>query len=305
MRFYSPHTHCTFSYGDGHKTPDFHAARLVELGATGAALTDHGNISGHAQWEKAFKKADLHPSFGCELYLAPPKEKSKWHLTVIAENLQGYRNLCQLVTRSYSEGFYQWPTVHSDMLSDHREGLIVTSGCADSLLSCTLLGGKSLGEPRLECAAEDFERAGKVVSWFKKLYGDGYYLEVQRFPELERTRILNPLIALLGEMYDVPMVATADVHHPLPEQSEMRKILHAVKRVSTVDAVSAQWEYGIPGAYPTSDAEIGTALVGTGLSRQQAWKAILASEEIGQRCQVVLPKSKPVRYPGTAKELIW
>lgn len=305
MRFFSPHSHCTFSYGDGHKTPREHALRLRELGYTGAALTDHGNISGHADWEKELTKLDLHPAFGCELYLSPVGERSKSHLIAIAETQEGYRNLCRLVSRSYSEGFYQYPTVHANMLADHAKGLIVTSGCADSLLSCTLLGGKWLGEPRLVCGPEDYERAAKVVRWFKKIFGDGYYLEVQRFPELERTRVLNPLVARLGDEYGIPLVATADVHHPLPEQSEMRKILHSVKRVSTVDAVSAEWEYGIPGAYPLSDAEIGTALVGTGLTREQAWMAILASEEIGQRAQVVLPKGEAVTYPGTAKELTW
>jgi DNA polymerase-3 subunit alpha len=144
-----------------------------------------------------------------------------------------------------------------------------------------------------------------VVSWFKKLYGDGYYLEVQRFPELERTRHLNPLLAELSSVCGVPLVATADVHHPLPEQNKIREVLHAALRGSTVDKVAAAWEYNIPGAYPISDEEVDTALRGTGLTADESWSAILSSQEIGERCQVTLPKSELVRYPGTAKELTW
>lgn len=311
MRFFSAHTHHTHSYGDGFGSAEAHAMRLAELGATGAALTDHGNINGHAGWEKALLKAGLHPAFGCELYTAPPREKSKWHQTVIAETLEGYRSLCRLVSASWTTmgpgntSASRWPTCHSAMLAEHSAGIISTSGCADSLLACTLLGGKSLGEQRLTASDEDIRRAGDVIEWFKEIYGDGYYLEVQRFPELERTRTLNPLYAELGRRHRVPLVATADVHYPLPDQNEMQQILHAAMRGGTVDSVGAEWEYNIRLSYPLSDKEILGQLVATGLSPQDAWAAIVHSEEIGQRCQVVLPKSETIRYPGTAKELVW
>src|SRR5262249_45863998 len=149
--------------------------RLEELGAAGAVATDHGNVSVHAQWEKEAKKRGLKAGFGCELYTAPPGEQRKWHLTAMAETQAGYRNLSALVSRTWAEGFYRWPTAHSDMLVDHAEGMIVTSGCADSLLACTLLGGKSLGEKRDRASSEDIVRAKRVVEWFKDVYGDGYY----------------------------------------------------------------------------------------------------------------------------------
>jgi DNA polymerase-3 subunit alpha len=305
MMFFSPHTHCTFSFGDGYGTPEDHAVRLAELGATGAALTDHGNITGHAQWEKALTKHGLHPAFGCELYLAPPGELRKWHLTVIAENLVGYRNLCQLVSRSWAEGFYKYPTVHSDMLADHAEGLVVTSGCADSLLACTLLGGKSYGEQRATASADDVHRAVQVVEWFQDLFGDGYYLECQRFPELERCRTLNEIYAAMSGPTGVPLVATADVHYPLPEQNTMQTTLHAAMRGSTVEAQEAGWEYSIKLSHPLSDQQITDQLIETGLTKHQAELAVASSEEIGQRCQVVLPKSESVKYPGIVEELVW
>lgn len=311
MSFYSTHTHHTHSYGDGFATAEEHAARLVELGISGAALTDHGNVSGHAQWEKAFLKAGLHPAFGCELYTSPPYEKRKWHQTVVAENLDGYHNLCKLVTASWTTlgpgntSASRWPTCHSDMLAEYSPGIISTSGCADSLLACTLLGGKSLGEPRLIASELDIKRAGNVIEWFKEIYGDGYYLEVQRFPELERTRVLNPLLAALSTRHDVPLVATADVHYPYPHQNEMQKVLHAAMRGGTVESVEAEWEYSVIGSYPLSDRQVRDQLIATGLSPRMAEGAIAASAEIGQRCQVTLPKSEPIRYPGTVRELSW
>lgn len=311
MRFFSVHTHHTHSYGDGFGSAEEHAARLAELGATGAALTDHGNGSGHAGWEKAFIKAGLHPAFGCELYTAPPYEKSKWHQTVVAETQAGYRNLCRLVSASWTTlgpgntSASRWPTCHSDMLADYTEGLISTSGCADSLLACTLLGGKSLGPQRDRADSGAMDNARTVISWFKELYGDGYYLEVQRFPELARTCTLNQIYAVLGKEMGVPLVATADVHYMLPEQNQMQKVLHAAMRGGTVDSVEAEWEYGIRLSYPLSDKEILGQLMKTGLSRRDAWAAIVHSEEIGQRCQVVLPKSEIIKYPGTVKELTW
>lgn len=310
-RFFSVHTHDTFSYGDGFGTPEEHAARLAELGAKGAASTNHGNTSDHVQWEKALKKHGLHPAFGCELYTAPNKELSKWHQTVIAETSEGYRNLNRLVSRTWAEGFYRWPTANWQMLVDHSEGMISTSGCSDSLLACTLLGGKSLGEKRERADAADVLRAERVVSGFKEAYGDGYYLEVQRFPELERTRTLNMALADLGKRLHVPLVATADVHYPRPEQNEMQKILHAALRGGgkTVEGIEQEWEYGIRLSYPLSDREIARQLIATGLSKSQAWQAIANSEEIGQRAQVVLPKNERIKYPVdpglTAQELIW
>ena len=309
MRFFSVHTHCTYSFGDGYGTPEVHAARLAELGYTGAAITDHGNVSAHPPWEKALIKHGLHPVFGCELYTAPRDEKSKWHQTVVAETLEGYRSLNRLVSASWktlgTTSKTKWPTCHSDMLAEHCAGIISTSGCADSLLACTLLGGKSLGAQRDRAGPDDVDRAKRVISWFKSVYPESYYLEVQRFPELQRTRTLNSIYAELSAELHVPIVATADVHYLHPDQNKIQVALHAALRGGTVDSQEAGWEYSIPLCYPISDKEIGKQLMATGLTRKQAWAAILNSEEIGQRCQVTLPKSERVRYPGTTADLTW
>lgn len=296
---------------DGYGTPEQHVARAAELGMGSLALTEHGNTSSHVKLEKAARAAGVRPIFGCELYTAPEKTRQKWHLTALAQDQTGLGNLYQLVTRSYSEGFYQWPTVYGEMLADHASGLIVLSGCLDSLIACTLLGGKSNGPKRDTASQWDMDAAEATIRKFQELFGrDNYYLEVQRFPQLARARTLNPALAELGRRTGARLVATSDCHYPQPTDNEMQKILHAAGRgTGTVAAAEAGWEYDILLTPPTSDAEIGRALVGTGLSRHEAWGAILNTADIASRCDVVLPKSERLRFPvpegKTAQDLIW
>lgn len=312
MRYVSLHHHSTFSYMDGFGTPDEHNARAAELGMTALALTEHGNVSSHVKHEKAAEKHGIKPLYGVELYTAPGRHRSKWHLTALAETQDGYQNLNRIVSRSWAEGFYQWPTVSGEMLVDHSAGLIVTSGCADSHLSCTLLGGKSQGEKRLRASAEDMDNAEKLIRHYQRIVGkDNYFLEVQQFPGLERTRTLNPAFAELSARTGAPLVATADCHYPMPADNEMQKILHAAGRgLGTVAKAEAGWEYDILLTPPTSDRAIFDALIGTGLTPSQAKKAILSTETIAQRCTIVLPKNELLRFPlgagyNSIKDLAW
>lgn len=310
-RFVSLHSHSTFSYGDGFGKVSEHVQRVADLGGGYAALTEHGNVSSWVQLEKEANKQGMKPIFGLEGYAAPPKEMRKFHQTILAETQQGLMNLNEMVGRSWAEGFYRWPTIHGDMMQDHAEGLVMTSGCADSLLSCTLLGGKSLGERRDRATQFDMDNAEKIIRRYQAMLGpDGFYLEVQRFPGLERARTLNPAFAELSRRTGAPLVATADVHYPFGEQNEMQKILHAAHRGGTVDSVEAGWEYDILLTYPTSDSQIYQQLMETGLTPNEAWAAICNTSEIAERCgNLVLPKNEQLRYPlpdgWTAEELVW
>jgi DNA polymerase III subunit alpha len=299
----SLHHHTTYSYGDGYGTPDQHVARAVELDMSALACTEHGNVSSHVKLERAADKAGIKALFGCELYCAVPNNQRKWHLTALAMDQEGYHNLNMLVTRAWAEGFYYWPTVHGAMLREHAAGLIVLSGCADSQLACALLGGK--GVPTK--AEPDMAAAVGLARAYKRTFGDRYYLEVQQFPELNRTCMLNTAYAKIGKQLGIPLVATADVHYPLPEHNEMQKILHAATRsTGTVAAAEAEWEYGIHLTHPLSDKFWHKRLVGTGLTGKQASAAIAATAEIAGRCNVRLPRNEPLRYPcGDALALIW
>jgi len=281
---------------DGYGMPEDHVARAAELEMNAIAVTEHGNVSSHVKAEQAGALHGVKTIFGLEAYMAPrnmreTNNRRKWHQTILAMNEEGLNNLYQLVTRSWSEGFYQWPTIHWDMLQEHHRGLIVTSGCLDSALACSLLGGKG--------RARGSERdAIRTLRAYKQLLGDRFYLETQRFPELERARKLNPKYEEWSRRFGVPLVATSDVHYPMPGDNEMQKILHAAGRnIGTVAAAEAGWEYGILLTHPTSDAQILSQLRGTGLSASGARGAILSTEEIASRCNVTLPKMDRIRYP--------
>ena len=307
MKFVSLHTHTTFSYGDGFGPVDTHVKRVADLGMKAVGFTEHGNTSSHAQAEKAGIKHGVKTIYGLEAYTSPPDTQSKWHQTILAMNEEGYRNLNRLVTRSWvpkAQGgpFYYYPTIYGKELQEHAEGIIVTSGCADSLLSCTLLGGKSNGPKRLEYTRKDFQAARRIIEWYQSVFGDRYYLEVQRFPGLQRACVLNPAFAELSKVTGARLVATADVHYPYPEDNKMQTILHASHRGSTVDKTEASWEYDILLTYPTSDREIRDDLIGTGLTRAEAVAAIIETERIAERCNVVLPKNEPIKWPYNKAE---
>lgn len=302
MRWVSTHHHSTFSYMDGYASPEAHVKRCAELGMSAMALTEHGNVSSHPQLEKAAKKYGIKPIFGLEAYTElKPRSRRKFHMTILAMNQEGYRNLNRIVTRSWQEGFYQWPTVRGEMLWDHADGLIVLSGCSDSLLACSLLGGKSIPE-----ANASWDRARRTAERFRDRLGDRYYLECQMFPELERTRTINAAYERLGSELGIPLAGTADIHYPMPDDNEMQVILHAAGRGNNTAAAQAEsWEYDIRLTFPESDAVVAEKLRGTGLSKRAAAQALDSTAEIAERCNVELPKAPPIKFPGTRRDLAW
>ena len=301
MEYVSLHHHSTLSYGDGFGLPEEHVARAAELGMTALALTEHGNVSSHIKLEKAALKHGIKPIFGLEAYTGPADMREtanmrKWHQTILAMDLQGLSNLYALVTRSWAEGFYRWPTILGSWYRELGEGLIVTSGCLDGKIACDLLGGKGRD-------VGSFDDAVRTIRAFKALFGDRFYLEVQRFHQIERCRNLNPFYEEMGAKYGIELLATADCHYPYPEQNEMQKILHAASRGSfSVAEIEAQWEYDILLTHPTSDKEIYENLLATGLSRKAARRAVLNTAVVADRCNVELPKMETIKYPITRED---
>lgn len=301
MQYVSLHHHTTFSYGDGFGLPKEHVQFVANSGGKALALTEHGNLSSCVQLEKACKESEIKAIFGCEIYLAPPRQIRKCHQTVLAMNQQGLVNLNKMVTQSWKD-FYRWPTVHMNYLEEFSDGLIVFSGCADSTLACTLLGGKSFGDKRDEYTKEQYQDCVDLIEWYKGVFGDRYYIETQNFPELDRTRALNTAFERLSQDTGVPIVATHDCHTVYDRDSEMRKILHAANRGSSVSKVEAEWEYSVPCGIPDDDNKIYDRLVQTGLSDDFAEQAILNTGLIADRCNVVLPKVEPIKYKPTESD---
>ena len=312
MKFVSLHGHTSFSTGDGHGSPQEHVDRVKELGMKAMAITEHGSVSSHVQIEQAAKKAGIKPIFGLEAYVANPGSKPKFHQTILAMNQQGYVNLNRLVTNSYikkdnGEGFYMKPTVNLDSLFDKKktEGLIILSGCASSMLACTIAGGKGLGEEltkeEIEKGAHwsNFAQAMELVDMYQETFGDRFYLEVQRFHDYHKTVAVNQVLERIWEKTQIPMVATADVHYPRFEDWDANQLANAIGWNTTVEALEngARKYDSKPGqTYPTSDKEMAKDLMKAGVSKRNAVQSVLNTKEVAKRCNVELPKTDPVRF---------
>jgi len=296
MRYVSLHHHSTFSYLDGYQMPEAHVRRATELNMGALALTEHGNVSSWSKLEQSALREGIKPIYGCELYTGLVGERAtqrKNHLTVLAENQTGHRNILEIVSQAFQDFYYE-PTTGWDNLQAHRDGLVVLSGCTGSLLQTSLMGGKNI-----DPADASYERGKGVAQRFKRLYGDSYYLEVQAFPQLENICRVNPMLAAIGDELDIPLVATGDVHYTTLRENEMQQILHNVRggNKQTLEEQARAWGYDVPLCPPLSDKAMVARLRSTGLSRRQAVEAVLSTEEIAQRCNVTLPHLPFLRYP--------
>lgn len=297
------HGHTTFSPGDGWEMPEEHLRACGEVGVVARAFTEHGNVSSHVKAEQASKKTGVKALFGCELYCDSGSERGqiKHHLTVLAMNQIGLSNLYSIVTKSW-DNFQYKPTTTGEMLAEHHEGLIVSSGCLGSRLASALLGGK--GEEEHDA---DLRAAARVAAQFREVFGDRYYLEVQAHPLLSKQKAANQAYARLSSKLHIPLVVAGDVHYPRPKDQGIYPLLHAIDRGgrnNTVEAQAQSWEYGLVLAHQSSDV-VYEELRRTGLRSSVADGALATTLDVADRCNVVLPKLKDLIYPGTEAELTW
>ena len=194
-----------------------------------AAVTDHGTMSGILDYYKTAKKAGIKPIIGIETYVAtrsrfdrdPGKDKQRFHLTVLAMNNTGFHNLMKLSTRANLEGMYYKPRIDHDLLEELNEGLIVLSGCAS-------------GEIGVALKEDDYDRARDIAKWYKSIFGDRYYLELQDHGHPKsnthwdvQAKINEGLIKLSKEL-GIEMVVTCDGHYLTHEYQDAHEILLCV-----------------------------------------------------------------------------
>lgn len=178
--------------------------RIAELGQSGFAITDHGNMNGFAAIQKAAKAAGVKVLAGVEFYVAirgisDKSERDTAHLTVWAADLQGYRNLCKLQTRSFVDGFYFDPRVDLELLAEHSAGLMASSGCLGGM-ACKALN------------AGDAPEADRRVKELAQIFDGRFWIEMQNH-EIEEELALHAPLEKLAKKYDLPIVATADSHY--------------------------------------------------------------------------------------------
>ena len=223
------HNHTHHSLLDGlTKIPDL-VNRTKELGMEACAITDHGTMSGIIDFYKSAKEAGIKPILGMEAYVAarsrldrdPAKDKKRYHLTLLAMNHKGYQNLMQLSTSANLEGMYYKPRIDHELLEKYNEGIIVLSGCASGEL------GENLRE-------NNYDEAMRIAEWYKSIFGDRYYLEMQDHGHPEARHRwdvqgkINDGLEKLSKELDIPLVVSSDGHYLSHDYQEAHEILLCV-----------------------------------------------------------------------------
>ncbi|MES2709317.1 MAG: DNA polymerase III subunit alpha [Verrucomicrobiota bacterium] len=205
------HVHTEYSLLDGAVRIDELIAKAVKLKMPAVAMTDHGNLYGCIDFYQAAKKAKIKPIIGCELYVAPkekelrkevPGFKNNYHLTVLAKNETGFKNLSKIVSRAHLDGQYYKPRTDRRDLEDYSEGLIVLSGCLNSEINESIRGGQ-------------LDHARSTLEWFKERWADDFYLELHDHINgdvAEAQRKCTVQLLEWAKEYNIKPVAANDVH---------------------------------------------------------------------------------------------
>ena len=223
------HNHTQYSLLDGLTRVPQLMESVSEKGMTAVAMTDHGTLSGAIEFYKSAKEGGVNPIIGLEAYVAarshtdkdPTKDKARYHLILLAMNNVGYQNLMRLSSIANLDGYYYYPRIDHQLLEKYNAGLIVLSGCMGGELGDALKNGQ-------------YAQAQEVAKWYKNLFGDRYYLEVQDHGHpnnpkhnLEQQTI-NEQVIKLGQELSIPAVVTCDAHYLTPEDEEAHEILLCV-----------------------------------------------------------------------------
>ncbi len=221
------HLHTEYSLLDGACRIDKLIDHVKKLGQTSVAITDHGVMYGCVDFYKKAKKEGIKPIIGCEVYVASRgmtdkvhKVDTYFHLILLCKNKVGYDNLIKLVSHGFIDGFYNKPRIDHGMLKKHSEGLICLSACLAGEIPRALL-------------ADDIEKARETALFYKELFGEDFYIEVQDHGIEDQAKVLPKLISLAREL-DIPLVATNDCHYINKEDAKMQYALICVQTNKTL-----------------------------------------------------------------------
>ena len=231
-KFVHLHLHTEYSLLDGANRIKDLPIRAKELGMDAMAITDHGVMFGCIDFYKACKANDVKPIIGCEVYVAPGSRFDKVldksvkynHLILLAKDMQGYRNLCKLVSSGFTDGYYYKPRIDKEILEKYHDGLICLSACLGGEVPAHFLNGQD-------------ELAKNSALWFKNLFGEDYYLEVQA-NTMKEQYLVNQKLFKLSKEIGVPLVATNDSHYLKKEDAYNHEVLLCIqtgKRMSDPD----------------------------------------------------------------------
>ncbi|MFH1827506.1 MAG: DNA polymerase III subunit alpha [bacterium] len=284
MSFTHLHVHSEYSLLDGMCRIDDLINKTKELGMTSVAITDHGSLYGLFKFFIKAKEAGIKPILGIETYKAKKTIKEKpikgnrrnHHLVLLAKSLEGYKNLMKISTIAHLEGFYYKPRIDWDILEKHSKGLIALSGgCLSSEISDHILKD----EPK---------EAEEALKKYIDIFGENFYLEIQRHNDLKELEKTNPEIIRLSRKYGVPLVATNDVHYINKEDAYAQEVKLCIQTQHTIQEKNRDLTMiNIPDYYLKSPEE----MKGLYLDLPEA---IENAEKIADMCNVEIPYGKPI-----------
>lgn len=224
------HNHTQYSLLDGLTKVPALIDYVKSSGMEAVAMTDHGTLSGTIEFYKEAKSHDIRPIIGMEAYVAsrtivdkdPAKDKKYYHLIILAMNNAGYQNLMRLSSIANLEGVYYKPRIDHGLLEKYNEGLIVLSGCIGGEIADNIREGQ-------------YDKAKEIATWYKKVFGDRYYLEIQdhghaEHPSKWQEQVdANQDILRLGQELNIPCVVTCDAHYLRHDDQEAHEILLCVQ----------------------------------------------------------------------------
>jgi DNA polymerase-3 subunit alpha len=214
------HCHTQFSMLDGAANISQLLKKAGNNGMPAIAITDHGNMFGVPQFVSEAKKQGVKPIIGCEFYITPHKignrkDRTNYHQVLLAKNRTGYRNLSKLTSLGYTDGMYYKPRIDKPTLAEHSEGLIATTCCIASEINQTIIN-------------KEEKEAQKIFEWYLEVFGDDYYIELQRHGLADQQHC-NEILIKWAEEYHVKKIATNDSHYIEKEDSEAHDILLALQ----------------------------------------------------------------------------
>ena len=244
--FFDLHRHDEKSFFDGFGKPTELAQRAVELGYPALGLSNHGNITGLVQHWQACKEVGIKPVLGCEVYFQPKFNKTKperksYHLNLFAKSLEGYKNLCHMLTEANTKQFYYKPIIDFRLLEKYHEGLICCTACIASATSQAILHGNR-------------KTAGKLLDKFKSIFGKDLYIEIQPYKiddKATQQRTDYTLMKLAREK-KIKCILTSDSHYGRKEDFDTYCKMHEIGR-TTLDVKNTYSERYMPSEYEIAE----------------------------------------------------
>jgi len=274
-QFVHCHVHSEYSLLDGASRIGELVKRAAKYEMPALALTDHGVMYGAIEFYRKAKEAGIKPLIGCEAYIAPgsrfdkspPKDgKAYNHLVLLAKNRTGYGNLIKLVSQGHTEGFYHKPRIDKELLEQHSEGLIALTACLGGEVPQHILKGRG-------------EEAEQSALWYKRVFGDDFYLELQNHGLAEQRRV-NQALLELSERTGIQVAATNDSHFTNPEDMRSHEALLCIQTGKSLLDPTRQMHYG-PDFYLKTPYEMAEVFHDT---PRALWNTL----EIAQKCNLIL-----------------